>query len=391
MQTLPIGVQDFVQLRQDNLLYVDKTAKLLELVENGRRYFLSRPRRFGKSLTISTLGAMFSGRAELFKGLAAEEWVSRQALKPSPVLRFDMSVIASHASNEVKQSLKEIIGQKADDFAIEIRSQTLAGMFTDLIRGISRVHGAVVVLIVEYDKPVLDNIDNVSKANEIREVLRSLYTTLKGCDEYLRFVLITGISKFSKAGVFSAMNNLEDISMDEQFGDIVGYTQEELEAYFSEWIEHASGRMSITPDELLSGFKNYYDGFSFDGHRRLYNPFSVMQALKKCTLKNYWYISGSPTFIVKYMKEHSILDPDEYRHIEVSSDFADSHAIESSTPESFLYQSGYLTIEKIERDSLTLDYPNEEVKKSLVRMYLDEIYHMLKSTRLADGLMSSSS
>jgi len=386
MQTLPIGVQDFVRLRQDNLLYVDKTARLLDLIQNGQRYFLSRPRRFGKSLTISTLDAMFRGRAELFSGLAAEKWVSRQAENPSPVLRFDMSGLDIQTPQSLQQSLKEVIERNGKNFNVEIRSETLNGMFIDLLDGIYKIHGVVVVLVDEYDKPILDNINEPQKANEMREVLRSFYTTLKSCDEYLRFVLLTGISKFSKVGVFSAMNNLEDISMDSRYGDITGYTQVELENYFSEWIKNTADKMNLTREELLIRLKDYYDGFSFDGVIRLYNPFSIMQCLAKGRLSNYWYVSGSPTFMIKYMKEHAIQDPDEYRHVEEASDFADSHEIERSTPESFLYQSGYLTIEKWEDDVITLDYPNEEVRKSIVRMYLDEIYHVNRYITLGTQL-----
>ena len=376
MQTLPIGVQDFVRLRQDNLLYVDKTARLLELIQNGQRYFLSRPRRFGKSLTISTLGAMFSGHAELFKGLAAEEWVSKQAQKPSPVLRFDMSGLDIRTSQSLQKSLKEIIRRTGKNFNVEIQSETLNGMFTDLLSEIYKDHGAVVVLVDEYDKPILDNINDLKRTDKMREILRSFYTTLKSCDEYLRFVMLTGISKFSKAGVFSAMNNLMDISMLKRYGDIVGYTQEELDNNFAEWLEASSKSMNLTRNELREKIKSYYDGFCFDGKTRLYNPFSLLNFFIDDKFGNYWYKSGSPTFIVKYMKEHAISDPDKYRHFEVPDDFSDSHEIERSMPESFLYQSGYLTIEKWEDDVITLDYPNEEVRKSIVRMYLDEIYHV---------------
>lgn len=390
MQAFPIGVQDFMQLRQDNLLYVDKTARLLELIKNGRRYFLSRPRRFGKSLTLSTLDAMFSGRKELFIDLAAEQWVNEKSENPSPVLRFDMSTIATTTSEDIKLSLQEMIYRIAEDFNLNIRSQTLGGILIDLIRQLQKQQGQVVILIDEYDKPILDNLLDFKNANDMREVLRSFYTVLKSCDEYLRFVFITGISKFSKMGVFSAMNNLEDISMDKRFGDIAGYTQSELEYYFADWLNATANVMNISRDELLVRLKDYYDGFSFDGQTRLYNPFSILQCLNKGELRNYWYTSGSPTFIVKYMKEHQISDPEEYRHIEVSSDFADTHEIEYATPESFLYQSGYLTIEKSEGDTLTLDYPNEEVRKSLVRMYLDEIYHVKRyitlGTKLWDAL-----
>ncbi len=376
MKILPIGVQDFVQLRQDDLLYVDKTAKLLELILNGRRYFLSRPRRFGKSLTLSTLEAMFKGEADLFKGLKAEEWVKKQADKPLTVLRFDMSSRAIKTPEIFEKSLASMLRLTAINLDIELIREFFSDMLEELIIKLYKRDGPLVILIDEYDKPILDNITDLKRANEMREVLRSFYTTVKSCDNYCRFVFITGISKFSKTGVFSAMNNLVDISLDQEYGDITGYTQDELEFYFRDWIDSASHKMKISPDSLLASLKDYYDGFSFDGFTRLYNPFSIMLCLSKGRLDNYWYTSGSPSFIAKYMKEHKIQNPDEYRHIEVPSDFADSHEIETSKPESFLYQSGYLTIEKLENDVITLDYPNEEVKKSLVRMYLDEFYHV---------------
>ncbi len=346
MQTLPIGVQDFVQLRRDNLLYVDKTAKLLELIENGRRYFLSRPRRFGKSLTLSTLGAMFEGRKELFKSLAAEQWVTQQAEKPFPVLRLDMSSLGSYRDREgLNQNLVQRLEEIAEDNDLELKTAAdCEGMLRQLIRSAFKRGGSVVFLIDEYDKPILDNLLDLKRAEEMREVLRSFYAVLKSCDEYLRFVFITGISKFSKMGVFSAMNNLQDISASHIYSDIVGYTQNELEYYFSDRIEALAQSMSITKDELNNKIRKYYDGFSFDGSVRLYNPFSILNFFFDGTFKNYWYTSGSPTFIVRYMKQHQINDPEEYRHIEVSSDFADTHEIEYSTPESFLYQSGYLTI-----------------------------------------------
>ena len=374
--TLPIGIQSFEKLRQGSYLYVDKTPRLLELVKTSGRCFLSRPRRFGKSLTLSTLAAMFSGKVELFRGLAAEEWVAKQAEHPAPVLRFDMSLMKSSSAEGLEQTLIETMNRLALELRLTTPSKTVEGMFQDILLNLHKRDGNVAVLIDEYDKPMLDNVGDLEKANAARQVLRSFYTVLKGCDEYLRFVMLTGISKFSKTGVFSAMNNLEDISMDHQYGDIVGYTQKELEENFSGWIDSAADRMKLDRGELFEQLKDYYDGFCFDGETKLYNPFSIMQCLKKGEIANYWYKSGSPTFVVTYMKQHGIQDPEEYSHIEVSADFADAHEIESSTPESFLYQSGYLTIEKREEDLLTLDYPNYEVRKSIIRMYLDSVYHV---------------
>lgn len=332
---------------------------------------------------------MFRGHKDLFIGLVAEQWVVKQLENPSPVLRFDVSTLNSVGTTGIEQAIVEMISRTARKQNVVLHSNSMTGALIDLIEETYAVNGHVVVLIYEYDKPILDNLSDLKKTDEIREVLRSFYTVLKSCDEYLRFVFITGISKFSKMGVFSAMNNLEDISMDKRFGDIAGYTQNELEYYFDDWLNVAAVNMNISRDELLVNLKDYYDGFSCDGLTRLYNPFSILQCLNKGELRNYWYTSGSPTFIVKYMKGYQINDPEEYRYIEVSSDFADTHEIEYSTPESFLYQSGYLTIEKIEGDTLTLDYPNEEVRKSLVRMYLDEIYHVKRYITLGTKLWNA--
>ena len=377
MRVLPIGVHDFVQMRQDNMLYVDKTAQLQSLIETGRRYFLSRPRRFGKSLTVSTLGAMFSGRLELFRGLAAEEWVNKQAGHPAPVLRFDMSVMDNSSSEGLKQSLRENVILKAVGWGIELRSTMLNIMLMELLAGLYKSYGQVVVLVDEYDKPILDNLSDLKKANEMREVLRSFYTALKSCDEYLRFVLLTGISKFSKTGIFSAMNNLLDISMDKHYGDIAGYTQYELESYFADRLTDWAEQMHISREELLERLKDYYDGFSFDGTTRIYNPFSILNFFFFGELKNYWYDSGSPSFVAEWMKEHQIQDPEEYRHIVVNGDdFISTQEIEQADAPSFLYQSGYLTIEKKEGQLLTLDYPNKEVLNSLANTYLKLIYRV---------------
>ena len=376
--TLPIGVQSFDILRQNNYLYVDKTARLLELVGTSGRCFLSRPRRFGKSLTLSTLDAMFSGKVELFKGLTAEKWVTEQAKHPAPVLRLDMSGCDNPSSSA---ELNEALIAELEDFAEERKltlkqEKTCGKMLKNVIKALHQANGPVVVLIDEYDKPILDNIGDLNVANEMRQTLRSFYTVLKSCDEYLRFVMLTGISKFSKAGVFSAMNNLEDISMDTQYGDIVGYTQEELEEYFTGWVDDAAQRLKLNRNDLLKRMEDYYDGFCFDGEISLYNPFSVMQCLKKGNLSNYWYTSGSPSFIVTYMRQHSIKDPETYCGVTVKEDFTSSQEIERTTPVSFLYQAGYLTIKEREEQQLTLDYPNREVRDSISSMYLEHVYHV---------------
>ena len=380
LRTLPIGIQSFESLRQRAYLYVDKTARLQKLITEGERYFLSRPRRFGKSLTLSTLDAMFSGKAELFEGLAAEAWVTEQARHPSPVLRIDMSTMDVRDVARFEKNLVAELTERSRKHGIMLTrsdSDEPGGAFKGMIEGLYDRSGPVIVLIDEYDKPILDKIGDLEAAEAMRGALRSFYTVLKGCDEYLRFVMLTGISRFSKTGVFSAMNNLVDISMDEGYGDVVGYTQAELEDNFSGWLDVTAGKLSVARDELLKRMKDYYDGFCFDGKIRLYNPFSTLSFFFAGEFKNYWYHSGSPRFILAYMRSHGIDDPEAYRHRCVPADFADSQEIERARPESFLYQAGYLTIEeKCENQILTLDYPNEEVRSALTRLYLDQVYRI---------------
>ena len=389
LQILPIGIQSFEMLRRDGLLYVDKTHRLQEIVSSGRRYFLSRPRRFGKSLTLSTLDAMFQGKADLFKGLAAEGWVAEQAKRPASVLRLDMSTMDVRDVACFEKNLVAELTDRSRRHGITLTRSDAdkpGGAFKGMISGLYDQGGPVVVLIDEYDKPILDKIGDLQAAEAMREALRAFYTVLKGCDEYLRFVMLTGISKFTKTGVFSAMNNLDDISMDWQLGDIVGYTQEELEADFAGWIGAAAEKMNVTRETLLERMKDYYDGFCFDGRTRLYNPFSVMQCLGKARFSNYWYDSGSPSFIVSYMQRHNIHDPEAYRHLKVAWEFAGSQEIERAKPESFLYQAGYLTIESAEEQELTLDYPNREVLDSISRLYLDNVYRVEGFTALGSNL-----
>ena len=386
LQTLPIGTFNFEKLRRMGNLYVDKTARLVELADAGAWYFLSRPRRFGKSLTLSTLDAMFSGKTELFRGLAAEAWVTEQAKHPCPVLRLDMSTMDVRDVPKFEASLMANLARRGEYAGVQVKS-TLPGVaLQDIIIGLHKAGGPVVVLIDEYDKPILDKIGDLEGAEAMRMALRSFYTVIKACDEYLRFVMLTGISKFTKVGVFSAMNNLRDISASESFGDIVGYTQAELEGDFSDWIAAAALKLETTEEGLLERMKDYYDGFCFDGTTRLYNPFSILNFLSERRFSNYWYSSGSPAFIAEYMKRHDIRDPEAYRHMSVSADFAESQEIERARPESFLYQAGYLTIENWVEDSITLDYPNREVLDSISRMYLEHVYHVESYSSIGSDL-----
>ena len=232
MQKLPIGIQTFEKIRLNNYLYVDKTKQILNLIENGECYFLSRPRRFGKSLTLSTLEAMFKGKTELFKGLYAEEWVKEKSKHPNPVIKLDMSGLGNYTNiSELSSALIDYLGEIIEDYNLNIQLKENAGrIFAKIIKELYKKFGKVVLLIDEYDKPITDNINNLEKANEIRDFFRKFYGILKNSStiDNLHFIFITGVSKFSKAGIFSGLNNLSDISMLEEYSDIVGYTQKVL-------------------------------------------------------------------------------------------------------------------------------------------------------------------
>ncbi len=369
---LPIGIQTFEKIRSGDYIYVDKTKYLIHLIDGGSVYFLSRPRRFGKSLTVSTLDALFSGKKELFKGLYAEEFFERPEYRTYPVVSLNMSeAVTSLSIAELRESMLEIIDTNVrrhnikDPYTGKLPEMALKRLLESLNREI----GPAVVLVDEYDKPILDCIHNVKKAEEVRESLRSFYTQIKASDSSIKFVFVTGISKFTKTGIFSTMNNLKDVSAMPEYGAMLGYTQEELELNFKAHIERSSERLSMTAEELLNEIKDYYDGFCFDGIHRVYNPFSTLNFFDESNFKNFWFESGSPSFLVKYAKEHDLSAEDFRGKIEHES-FTSVSEIELAKPSSFLFQAGYLTIREKAGEKLVLDYPNKEVLSSMSALFL---------------------
>ncbi len=376
MQELPVSLDNFSLLRRKNRLYVDKSQRLAELADRHDWVFLARPRRFGKSLTVSTLEAMFSGRMELFHGLGAEAWVAKRSESPLPVLRLNLGRLPSLGTvQELNDALVLELLRLAGTHGVQLPKATNAStMLNTVLHAIYDKSGEIVVLIDEYDKPMLNNIDDIHKIEEIRRIFCDFYSVLKACSECIFFAFITGISKFAKFGLFSSMNNLDDISMNEEYGDILGCTQKELESYYEYWIQKTCLNMNIDRLELLEQIRKYYDGFCFDGKTKVYNPFSLNNFFAKGRFDNYWNQSAQSSFLIKWIKKHRIDDPDRYRHLVVPIEFADSLEIENAKPESFLYQSGYLTIEKIEGQQIVIDYPNYEVIRAISKIYAEFIY-----------------
>ncbi|MDR1793539.1 MAG: AAA family ATPase, partial [Bacteroidales bacterium] len=353
---LPLGIQVFEKLINNNLVYVDKTKYLIDLIEQGELYFFTRPRRFGKTLTISTFEALFQGRKELFKGLYAEEWLNRADFEPSPVIRLEMNKITtSKGIGAMETSIFLMLTQiaKKNDLQI-ITGASVGDTFNSLIAEMyEKNNSKVVILIDEYDKPLLDNLFKSEEQIEaIKEFLSDFYTQIKANEECLKFVFLTGISKFARVGIFSKLNNLTDVSFRAEYGQMCGYTEEEIKQYFPDYLQDTANAMNITTDELMDKMRHYYDGFCFDGVHKLYNPYSTLLFFENQKFANYWFSTGTPSVIANYLKDR-YLTVEQFRNFPISMEFAENPGeIDNASPEKFLYQSGYLTL----REGTTNDY-----------------------------------
>ncbi len=368
MKELPIGRQTFSEFIEQDLLYVDKTRYVWDLVRQGKFYFLSRPRRFGKSLLLTTLKSFFEGREDLFRGLFIHDKVKEW--KKHPVVHIDYSLVEYKKSKEVfEDSLLSYLSSIARNFEIEIQQTVIQNFFRELIIELYNRNGEVVVLIDEYDKPLVDSLTDENQFKENREILRSLYSSIKGLDEYLRFVMLTGVSRFAKVSVFSGMNNLEDISMSDAFSCIAGFTQEELEKNFDAHLQPLPSRYNMPFTPFMQEVKFHYNGFSWDGVNRLYNPFSVLRFLKEGVFDNFWFSTGTPTFLIDIIKQQKQL-PESLEQLKTNDLTGSSMQIRNFPLVPLLFQTGYLTVAKIEMEGVNrrfiLDYPNEEVCHSFL-------------------------
>ena len=369
MKKLPCGLQVFEKLINENCVYVDKTKYFIDLIENGWLYFLSRPRRFGKTLAIYTFKALFEGEKELFKGLYAEEWINRPEFEPCPVIHLDMSKVVTNKGLEVlEDSIGRIVIKIAEELNVEVDKNITAGeIFSDLIVKLSRKNNKkVVILVDEYDKPLTDFLQSDEDTiKNLKDILRNFYIHIKANEQYTKFVFITGIAKFTKVGIFSTLNNLTDISFDKECGAICGYTEEEIIKYFPDYLELTAKNLQLTTAELIYKMRNYYDGFCFDGETKLYNPYSTLLFLREKDFSNYWIDTGTSKYIADYLKNKN-LTVEQFHNLPISRGFARTPGeIDTATPESFLYQSGYLTLRPGITSDFVLDYPNTEVLNSM--------------------------
>ncbi len=373
-KVLNISKYNFAQIIDNNIMYVDKTEYIYEMVKNiSGQYFLSRPRRFGKSMLLSSFKSYFEGNKEVFK----DQYLYNKDLdwKSYPIIHLSMNKIKADTADNYEKRLCKHLDRIANDYEILLDDDNSSMKFEDLILGLSK-EKEVVILIDEYDKPILDNVDNMVECQKIRKILKSFYGQIKAYEEKLRFTFITGVSKFSQVSMFSDMNNLEDITMDPKFAGICGFTQEECEFYFSEWIAENAETLNMDKIAYLAKLKEHYNGVRFSKKDlTLYNPVSFTKAMKDCSFDNYWFETGSPSFLLNLIKkdlaqeEFQELDSlEELENLEVSSSVFSVYEIDNLSIIALLYQTGYLTIKDydIEEDLYTLGYPNREVRKSFI-------------------------
>ena len=361
----PVGEQDFAKIRNENLVYVDKTEILYRLVTSRSYYFLSRPRRFGKSLMLSTLRYYFEGRRELFQGLAIDQL--EQQWTVHPVIYLDMSRGKSVDLKSFHSMMDEMLCELEDLYCIKAKEQdSYATRLTRIITQAYQQTGKkVVVLVDEYDAPLLDSTNNEAQLNSIRNFVRDLYSPLKGLASRLRFVMLTGITKFSQLSIFSELNNLSNISMEPAFEAICGITEQEMLTQLRSGIEEMAQYQGITYDECVGKLKEYYDGYHFsEGLTDIYNPFSLLSALSAKKLDLHWFGTGTPTWLLELLKHYKV-DLTEMEYIPTSAARFDKPAQQINDVVPVLYQSGYLTIKDYDSGIYVLGIPNKEVRTGL--------------------------
>ncbi|MDR2544848.1 MAG: ATP-binding protein [Methanobrevibacter sp.] len=375
---LPLDESDFKKLISSNKIYIDKTKIIKRMMDlNGTYHFLSRPRRFGKSLLISTLKELFEGNKELFKDTYIyNNWNWNETYK---VINLDLNNLRATTPENFEKSLRRYIDSIAkDSFNIELDEGFSNEKLRELITAVYNVNKKdVVVLIDEYDKPILDNIDDKKLAVDIQRTLKDFYGILKSGRSKLKFVFVTGITKFSKVSIFSEFNNVIQLTLDKDYSTICGYSQVELEKYFKEFIIEYSNSNNIGYDDVVDKIKYYYDGYSWDGENFLYNPYSVINFFKDETFKNYWFTSGTPNFLIKIFKEDFNI-ANVFNPLVLDEAEFDIFDIENLNQTPLLFQSGYLTIDKIEiiNDEIkyTLKVPNHEVETSITKNLFSNFY-----------------
>ena len=367
----PIGIQNFESLRKDAYLYIDKTALIYQLATTGRYYFLSRPRRFGKSLLLSTLEAYFQGKKELFEGLAIEklekEWTEH------PILHLDLNIARYASTSDLEDILNRNLVAWEKLYGADPAERSLPLRFAGIIdRAYHKTGQRAVILIDEYDKPLLQALHDEELQNQLRNMLKPFYGVLKTMDRAIRFALLTGVTKFGKVSVFSDLNNLMDISMDNRYVKICGITGEEILIYLRDELQTLADIQGMSNEETLKKLKEWYDGYHFTAKSEgIYNPFSLLNTFAKMEFGDYWFETGTPSYLVELLK-HTHYDLYEMANTETDADTLNSFDSASNNPIPVIYQSGYLTIKDYDPEFkiYRLGFPNREVEEGFIKYLL---------------------
>ena len=371
LKKCPLGIQTFSEVREGDYIYIDKTDMVYRMTQSFKYVFLSRPRRFGKSLLASTLHSYFSGKKELFKGLAIEKLETEWA--EHPVLHFDMSLGKHMGKEQLERFLGERLAFEERKYGIDNPATDINDRFTNLIVAAYEKTGRqAVVLIDEYDAPLLDVVHEDELLPQLRQVMRNFYSPLKACDPYLRFVFLTGITKFSQMSIFSELNNLTNISMDAEYAGICGITEEELTGQLSDYVDSIADNQGKTHEEVLQQLKQNYDGYHFSWPSPdIFNPFSLLTAFAKRKIGSYWFASGTPTYLIEMMRKFGVA-PSQIGPTEAMASAFDAPTERMTSLIPLLYQSGYLTIKDYyEEDNIyVLDIPNKEIRIGLMESLL---------------------
>ena len=379
---LPIGVQSFKDLREKGFLYVDKTAYLFRLANSSKVYFLSRPRRFGKSLFLSTLAAYFRGQKELFKGLYVEKAEEEQAAQENrtpwqayPVLYLDFNTGQYELSGALDETLRYFLDTEEPKYNLQQTGLSHAKRFTSLIQAAYQHTGKqVVILVDEYDKPLLQTMGVNEELNEhYRNTLKAFYSVIKTCDEYIRFAFLTGVTKFSKISIFSDLNNLKDISLHESYAGMCGITQKELETNFQPEVQALAEKQKLNYPQALAALKQWYDGYLFHpAGEGMYNPYSILNAFDDKEIKSYWFGTGTPTFLVNFLKEAHYYIPNLDGNVELDEEGLQTYRAVAQDALPILFQAGYLTIKTYipEARMYRLGFPNNEVRYGFLKNLL---------------------
>lgn len=390
IKKIGLGIQNFSEFKEKNLIYVDKTKNIYSMIDRGKYYFLSRPRRFGKSLLVNTMEELFAGNKKLFQHYwIYDKWNWSET---NTVIKISFTEV-SYRKHGLEEALEMYLEKLGRIHSVQFETPSYATRFLELIEKLG-TKKRVVILIDEYDKPIIDYLENgeIKQAQENREILKTFYSGVKDQDRFIRFLFITGVSKFSRVSIFSDLNHLSDITMHDDYSTIVGYSEIEMKKYYNDYLKKVTNKLKISEQQLLQKIKEWYNGYSWDGINFLYNPYSLLNLFDAKAFKNFWFETGTPTFLIKKLKESGTEINRSINKLVNESSF-NKYDIDNINITAIMFQTGYLTIKNVNHDEnrYLLEFPNKEVRDSFLNFAVE---HYANSTSdemdyIVDSLVSA--